>query len=475
MSTARALSLAALSLSLAGCSSPTKPGDEGTAGGAGVDGSATGSGAGADASGARGDAGGVGTGAAGSAGAEQPNANGGSGAKRPGTAGAGPSSASAGAAGEVACVELESQTTLIQQEATLPILEFQIDVTGSMDDDASPDDSQNDASKWREMQRVLPTAFASLPEDWAVGVSYFSKPDDCYEPRQAVPIAPLNDDQLTTINDSIADRHTGGYTPTLAAWRFAIEQVTSWDAPTSPVDYTDSPRYVVLITDGIPTVTRDGCTVQNPIDQDEYDYLVDSVKTEGEQAGVRTFVVGVLGSEDPQGATYDPLYMLSQVATAGGTGQPEDCVAVSGTVSEPVQDGRGRGATNRLETRGTYCHFDMTTDPDFAAGLLSALQSIAEQVETVVPMSCSYEVPEPPQGYFLDPDDITVTHTSGAGKIASLTRSPDESCANGDWFVEAEDSFGIPTTIELCPDTCSVAQQDPGAAVSLSFGCVVPM
>ena len=49
MSTARALSLAALSLSLAGCSSPTKPGDEGTAGGAGVDGSATGSGAGADA------------------------------------------------------------------------------------------------------------------------------------------------------------------------------------------------------------------------------------------------------------------------------------------------------------------------------------------------------------------------------------------------------------------------------------------
>jgi hypothetical protein len=449
-------------------------------------GSATGSDAGAASSQARGDAGSessgpsgnagsVGTGAAGSAGAEQTNATGGTGTEHPGTEGGGPSSASAGAAGELSCVELESQTTLVQEEAKPPILEFQIDVTGSMDDDASPDDSQSDASKWREMQRVLPTAFASLPDDWAVGVSYFNKPGDCYEPRQAVPIAPLNADQLAAINDSVAAQRTGGYTPTLAAWRFALEQVTSWDAPTSPDDYTDSPRYVVLITDGIPTVTRDGCTEQSPIDQDEYDYLVESVKAEGEQAGVHTFVVGVLGSEDPQGATYDPLYMLSQVATAGGTAQPEDCVSVSGTVSEPVRDRRGRSATNRLETRGTYCHFDMTTDPDFAAGLLGALQAIADQVETVVPMSCSYEVPEPPQGYFLDPDQITVVHTSGAGVATSLRRSADESCASGEWFVANEDTFGIPTTIELCPDTCGLAQQDPGAKVSLSFGCVLPM
>jgi hypothetical protein len=172
-----------------------------------MSGLATGSGAGADSSGAGGDAGAVATGAAGSADAEQRNASSGSGAELPGTGSRGPSSASAGAAGAAACVELESQTTLIEEEAKLPILEFQIDVTGSMDDDASPGDSQNDASKWREMQRVLPTAFASLSEDWAVGVSHFSKPDDCYEPRQAVPIAPLSADQLTAINDSVPVSH----------------------------------------------------------------------------------------------------------------------------------------------------------------------------------------------------------------------------------------------------------------------------
>ena len=292
------------------------------------------------------------------------------------------------------------------------------------------------------------------------------------------PQSPLSPAQRETLNASLEQQTSWGFTPTLAAWQFALDQVTSWTPPPPPPDYSASPRYVVLITDGVPTVTRDGCTVQYPISQEEYDYLVDAVRTQGEAAGVKTFVVGVLGSEAPQGATYDPLYMLSQVALAGGTPQPEDCVSVSGTVSQPAVDpllGVLTGDTNSLTSRGTYCHFDMTADTDFASGLLNALGTIVEQVESVVPMSCSHDVPPPPSGYFIDPEQITVTYTSGDGIETVLARSPDGSCAAGEWFVAAADEQGVPTRIELCPAICDSAGQDVGATVSIGFGCVTPM
>jgi hypothetical protein len=374
-------------------------------------------------------------------------------------------------------VDIESQTTEIVQSSVPPVLEFQIDVTGSMGDDAYPDDPAKNATKIEEMQRVLPEAFASLPDDWAVGVSYFNKELElCYVPEQTVPIAPLTPAQREALNASLEQQTAGGFTPTLAAWQFALDQVASWTPPPPPPDYSASPRYVVLITDGVPTVTRDGCIIEYPISQLVYDYLVDAVSAQGQAAGVQTFVVGVLGSEAPQGATYDPLYMLSQVALAGGTPQPEDCVPVSGTVSEPADDALlGLLTTNSLTGRGSYCHFDMTADTDFASGLLSALGAIAEQVESVVPMSCSHDVPPPPSGYFIDPEQITVTYASGDGFATVLARSPDGSCAAGEWFVAAADEQGIPTRIELCPAICDTAQQDVGATVSLGFGCVTPM
>lgn len=481
MSINKTLSFTGIALIIAGCSSSSEAGDgtNGTpSGAAGADGTNV------DTTPATPDSGGGGTGATGASsstaatggtlegvgGSGAADGIGGSAAQPAGTGGD-VLLLTGGAAGATSCADISSQTTRIEEQAVPPILEFQIDVTGSMDDAAYPNDPQNGATKWEEMQRVLPTAFASLPADWAVGVSYFAKPGDCYEPEQAVPIAPMTPDHLADINVSVEDQQTGGYTPTLVAWQFALAQVANWQPPAPPPDYSQSPRYVVLITDGIPTVTRDGCTVQNPIVQEEYDYLVETVRTQGQEAGVQTFVVGVLGSESPQGATYDPLYMLSHVALAGGTPQPADCQPVSGTVSEPTGD---RQDSNELLTRGTYCHFDMTADPDFATGLLNALASIVEQVETVVPMSCSYEVPAVPAGYFIDPTQISVKYLSGTGTTTTLTKSEDGSCATGDWFVAAQDAMGIPTQIELCPAMCETAGADVGAEISLSFGCVLP-
>lgn len=227
-----------------------------------------------------------------------------------------------------------------------PVLEFVIDVTGSMADlPAYPDDPSHEASRWDEMQRVLPGVFADLPADWVVGLSYYRKPDDgCFEPDQSVPIGILDAAQKAAVTASIQRRrpqadtnapdNVQGATPTLAAWRAGLAELVAW---VPPPGYEPSPRYVVVITDGVPTVESDGCTYTNPITRAEYDREIEIVREEGEAAGVRTFVVGVLGSEQTQNATYDPLYMLSQLALAGRTEQPPGCVPTSGTVDGSVE------------------------------------------------------------------------------------------------------------------------------------------
>ncbi len=348
------------------------------------------------------------------------------------------------------CESISSQGQLVP-----PVLEFVVDITGSMDDDAYPG-TNNSATKWEEMQRVLPDAIGSLPSEWAVGITFYNfsmtARDGCFAGEQAVDIAPLDAGQVSNIDSAIQSQRPQDYTPTMAAWRFGLAQLEAWNAPAA---YAQSPRYIVLITDGVPTVTNDGCEVDNPISQSEYDALVSNVAAEGAAANVQTFVVGVLGSEDPQGATYDPIYMLSQLAIAGGTEQPPGCVPTSGTVNR-----------NSVSPRGTYCHFDMTSNPDFAGGLTIALGSIASQVE-----SCSYTVPTPAAGLIIDPNGIAVTLYSGGGAATLLNRASSAACADGDWYVSAETS-GFPTQIDLCPGTCDLTLNDPNTAVEITFTCV---
>jgi len=104
---------------------------------------------------------------------------------------------------------------------------------------------------------------------------------------------------------------------------------------TPATGYELSPKYIVLITDGVPTIDRDGRTIHgNGISQAEG----------GAAAGIKTFVMGVVGSDNPQGAPYDPLYMLSKLAVAGGT-SASGCVPSSGVPE-----------ASSVNPRGTYCH-----------------------------------------------------------------------------------------------------------------------
>lgn len=343
-----------------------------------------------------------------------------------------------------------------------PILEFAIDVTGSMADQPAYPAEAGSPSKWTEMQRVLPNVFQSFKADWVSGVSYFRKPDNgCFEPDQSVAINVMSPEQLTAIEASIARRgpkgntnaedNVQGATPTYAAWKHALEQVTAYSAPAG---YESSKRYIVLITDGVPTVNADGCTYVNPITQEEYDSELAQVKAEGDAASVKTFVVGVLGSELAQNATYDPLYMLSNWAVAGGTEKPAGCLPSSGALD---------AAQTKLETRGSYCHYDLSQSTDFAGDLVSTLKDIQGSI-----LSCSYAVAPPPAGKTVDPNKTVILYEDGKGQSSVVLPNTSDTCDRGWHFTD-----GSQTNLEICGKTCALLQANPAAHLSLVFGCSV--
>jgi hypothetical protein len=339
-------------------------------------------------------------------------------------------------AGQVVC-----STGFIDYPAP-PVWEFVIDTAGSMNEPAYPNTS-NPATKWQELERLLPSMFAALPSDWAVGVSYFNQPEGgCYAPAQAVPIGTLTPAQRASIDDSLANQTVQGTTPTLGAGRFGLQQITTFNDP----DY--DARYIVLVTDGVPTATGDGCNATGPMSQDQYDSLVSTIANEGNAANVRTFVVGVPGSQDPQGSSYDPLFMLSRLALGGGTPRPPDCIPVAG-----LPNGQD------VSPRGHYCHIDLTNEPVSGVELAQNFAGVP---------FCTFTIAQPPSGQ-SPIIDAEVVYTPNDMVPRTLTRAMDSSCADGQWYFSALDSSGNPTELDLCPSACDKLKAEPGAGIAISF------
>ena len=297
----------------------------------------------------------------------------------------------------------------------------------------------------------MPTAFAALPSAWAVGLSFFARPINggCYQGVQSVPIAPLTDQQRTALENAVRSYQPGGYTPTEAAYVFALGQIQAYAG--------SGGRYIVLETDGVPTVNSDGCTVAGSgqgnniaISAQEYDHLIATVTNDTASTGVKTFVVGVPGSEDPQGATYDPMYQLSLVAEAGGTAKA-GCTPTSGTP-----------AGNTVNPRGTYCHYDMTQTADFASGLVETIGTIAGGI-----ISCNYTVPassDPNQ--VVVPGKTNMVYSDGNGNVYLVQQNTADSCDVGWHFIDSTN-----TAIEICSQTCAALQANTQARLRLVFGC----
>jgi Mg-chelatase subunit ChlD len=321
-------------------------------------------------------------------------------------------------------------------EALPSVLDLVVDTSGSMDwppgwMPVTPNDSKPaGATKWEITRDALATAVSSLGSDVALGMSFFPNVteddplDVCLNDDQAVSIALLGasgSNARKSVQTALDGVMPLGGTPTEGAYRFGVQALEKTKI--------EGNKFLLLITDGTPTCTLDcTCTENNvPVDSDPLLADADAARSDG----IRTFVIGSPGSEQ----TRD---VLSALARRGGT-------AKAGCSDDgPV-----------------YCHFDMTTEPDLAAGLESALDAVAKSLR-----SCEYPVPPPPQGRTADPDQVNVIYTPSAGKSETLPRDASSSDCSDGWQYTDDGKH-----IELCGDACDRAKTDVGAKVEIVIGC----
>jgi hypothetical protein len=313
-----------------------------------------------------------------------------------------------------------------------PVIEFVVDTSGSMTWVAGTErlPVAGERSKWEITQEALALAISNMPDPAAVGISYYPNTPggaECYEPEAAAPI-----DRLTPAHRALIARVNGaqrpqGGTPTHAAYEFGIEQLQSSSLPGS--------RFLVLITDGIPTFTLDcGGDGQTRVDGAP---LIASVDERYQGESIRTFIIGSPGSEPAREE-------LSQMALVGGTGTPGCEAAAAGS-----------------------CHFDMTGAPDFSAALSEALGDIAEAA-----LGCDYAVPEPPTGRSrIDLNDVSVVVESGGAPVSEFQRATSADCDSG-WQYSADQK-----SIQLCRSTCDeltrLVSEEPDISVRVKFGCAI--
>lgn len=347
-----------------------------------------------------------------------------------------PADADGGQTGLVGLIDDDgaSEPACVDQFAELaerpPVIEFVVDTSGSMSWVAGTErlPGAGELSKWEITAEALVTAIAAMPDSAAVGLSYYPNTTGggatCFQSDAAAPIQRLTPEHRELVESVNSNRTPEGGTPTHAAYEFGVEQLRASNLQGS--------RFLVLITDGIPTYTLEcGGDGRTRVDAEP---LVESVDARYQQDSIRTFVIGSPGSEAAREE-------LSRMAFVGGTG-PAGCQDVLGT-----------------------CHFDMTGEADFSAALRGALGDITEAT-----LGCDYAVPEPPRGRTrIDLNDVSVVVESSGAQIREFDRAASADCDSG-WQYSADGS-----SIVLCRSTCDelsrLADENPDVAVRVRFGC----
>ncbi|HLV22631.1 MAG TPA: vWA domain-containing protein [Polyangiaceae bacterium] len=321
------------------------------------------------------------------------------------------------------------------------VLQLVVDTSLSMNEDAPG--AGND-SKWEVTRDALATAIDALSAQTSLGLMFYpnrstggssNTPRDlsaCVEVDGMVPIAALGEPgstQRMLIAEALEDARPNGSTPTHDAYKYAL------DNSMRTTTFAGS-RYMLLITDGVPTYALDCVGSGFPNDPSPTDPIVDEIEAAAAD-GIKTFIVGSPGSED-DGNGGDARPWMSRGAMVGGT-----------------------ASMGCSETTEPFCHFDMTQEPDFAAALQGALDAIAGAV-----VSCNYNIPAVgSNGDPVDRNKVNVTYTPGGSDTTeTILYNDDPNCTEG-WRYEGE------SQVLLCPDTCSRVQADARASLQVVFGC----
>jgi len=94
---------------------------------------------------------------------------------------------------------------------------------------------------------------------------------------------------------------------------------------------------------------------------------------------------------------------------------------------------------------------------------------LAMAVTTGLALPCTYDLPAPPNGETLDPNQVNFVYTPSGGTAMTIPNVGDaSSCTGNGWYY---DNVTTPTEIIVCPATCTTLKNDGTGAVSVEFGC----
>jgi hypothetical protein len=267
----------------------------------------------------------------------------------------------------------------------------------------------------------------------AITSSFCLGNDDCAAPDYQVPgvaIAPLPGN-AAPITSWLSAHQPLGNTPTQAAMQGAISGAEAFAS--SHLGHT---VVVVLATDGQPDEIADAMgQCASPASAQAAAQGVAQVVAAGLAAtpSIKTFGIGVFTPSDLAPGTA----ALDTIAAAGGTGQPF-IIGTSGNA---------------------------TVEQEFTAAL-TAIRGAS--------LPCSYSVPTPAAG---NPDfskiNVQVTSGSGAASTIPYVESPGNCDPTvGGWYYNVDPAEGgVPTTIGMCPVSCSTLKADTTGRVDIVLGC----
>ncbi|MFZ5895797.1 MAG: hypothetical protein ACOY0T_32370 [Myxococcota bacterium] len=400
----------------------------GAASNGGVDASAGGRGGGNSQAGAAGAQGGSAVGTGGATAAQGGTAAGGTssggGAQAGGGAGKGSGNASSVEDLErMGCVTSRSDAELIP-----PILEFVVDTSGSMNESVQG----GAVSKWEVTREALISAIDELPNSTGVGLLFFPNmrvtASQCVRTDAMIPVDRLGtagSAQRVALTSAIAAVEPQSVTPTFDAYEAGLDL----GLLASKMIGT---RYMVLLTDGAPTVAP-GCGLgPNPGTEVVDPAPIVALIEQAAQGDIRTFIVGAPGSEESINGQDARSAWLSAAASAGGTA-PAGC----------------------SNAGPNFCHIDLTQSADFGAALRQSLAEIAASVT-----SCSYQLPA---GLSSDASTLNLVYVAGDGTRTLLRRDASVSCSEG-W--QLGDGF-----VSLCSTACRRIKADPAARIQAFVGC----
>jgi len=328
-------------------------------------------------------------------------------------------------------------------------LELIVDVSSSMSAVAA---NTGSLSKWEVTQSALQGVIDHLPQSTQLGVLFFpnrstSKNDtttaldasSCVNVAASVPLGALGKSgsaQRQLIAERFAAVTPQGGTPTEDALNVAL----SGSVIPSVTSQTGAQAYMILLTDGQPTLSG-GCRGKGDESAAvDYQPVINLISEAWSKYAIRTFVIGAPGSERDVSSGADIRYWLSHAASAGHTPITEDC--------------SDTGLPN-------FCHYDMSQVPDFTTSIQHALQTITGLV-----LSCSFALPSLATGSTVDPNALNVVYgVNDTQNQELLIARTDTNCTGDGWYLDSADS------VVLCPKACATIQQNPNAELRIIGGC----